>query len=279
VFDGPARPRKACPGKARFRGRGMPLADPEQEGSTTVSAQRGGHAMHDVQLQEKGRLVRAVEGIVFDVDGTLVDSNDAHARAWVEALAEAGHAVPFERVRPLIGMGGDKLLPAAAGLAAESAEGEAIGRRRGEIFRERHLPHLTAFAGARELLRTLRAHGFRLGVASSAEEADLAPLLRLAGADDLLHARTSGDEAESSKPDPDILVAALRELGCAPADAVMIGDTPYDMEAASRTHLRAFGFRCGGWDDRALQGAVAIYDGPEDLLRRLESSPLFRIAP
>jgi HAD superfamily hydrolase (TIGR01509 family) len=215
-------------------------------------------------------------GVIFDVDGTLVDSNDAHARAWVDALGEAGLAVPFERVRPLIGMGGDKLLPAAANVAADSAQGEAIGRRRGAIFRERHLPHLRAFDGARALVAALKERGLRLGVASSAEERDLRPLLEIAGAAALLDARTSGDDAARSKPDPDIVVAALRKLGCAAGDAIMVGDTPYDVEAARAAGVACIGLRCGGWDDRGLQGAVAVYDGPLDLLRGLEGSPLAR---
>src|SRR5689334_17016931 len=105
-------------------------------------------------------------GVVFDVDGTLVDSNDAHARAWVEALKEAGHLVPYEKIRPLIGMGGDKLLPAVAAIDAESPEAKAIADRRGAIFREQWLPRLQAFPGSRDLLEALHGRGFRLAVAS-----------------------------------------------------------------------------------------------------------------
>lgn len=213
-------------------------------------------------------------GAIFDVDGTLVDSNDAHARAWVDALTEAGHDVPFERVRPLIGMGGDKLLPAASGIDPDGAAGRSVARRRGAIFRERYLPHLRAFDGARALLAALRERGLLLGVASSAEESDLRPLLAVAGAGDLLDARTSSDDAERSKPDPDIVTAALRKLGLAGREAVMVGDTPYDVAAAARAGLRCVGFRCGGWSDRDLHGAVALYDGPLDLLDDLDSSPL-----
>jgi phosphoglycolate phosphatase-like HAD superfamily hydrolase len=156
--------------------------------------------------------------VIFDVDGTLVDSNDAHARAWTEALQESGQSVPFDRVRALIGMGGDKLLPAAAGLSADSVEGKAVSERRAAIFRARHLPHLRAFDGARDLVRALKDRGFRLAVASSAEERDLRPLLAIA----------------------------------------------------------CIGLRCGGWSDRDLAGAVAVYDGPRDLLSRIESSPIAR---
>lgn len=215
-----------------------------------------------------------VEGVIFDVDGTLVDSNAAHARAWVEAIAEAGREVPLARIRPLIGMGGDKLLPEATGVSAESAEGKAIAERRGEIFRSVYLPRLQPFAGSRDLLVALKARGFRLAVASSAETKDLAPLLRVAQVDDLLDTKTSGDDAETSKPDPDIVVAALARLECAPALAIMVGDTPYDVAAARGAGVRCVGFRCGGWGDEDLAGAIAVYDGPLDLWQRLDSSPL-----
>jgi HAD superfamily hydrolase (TIGR01509 family) len=213
-------------------------------------------------------------GVILDVDGTLVDSNDAHARAWVDALAERGHPTSFGRVRPLIGMGGDKLLPAAAGLDADGAEGEAVARRRGAIFRERYLPQVRAFAGARALVAGLKARGLRLAVASSAEERDLRPLLEAAGATDLIDVRTSADDAPRSKPDPDIVAAALRKLGCDPRDVIMVGDTPYDVEAAQGAGLDCVAFRCGGWTDEDLVGAVAVYDGPQDLLLQLDRSPL-----
>jgi HAD superfamily hydrolase (TIGR01509 family) len=213
-------------------------------------------------------------GVILDVDGTLVDSNDAHARAWVEALREHGRATGFERVRRLIGMGGDKLLPAAVGIAADSEEGEAIGERRGLIFRERELPRVEAFPGSRELLHALRARGFRLAVASSAERDELEPLLRIAGADGLLEGKASGDDVDRSKPDPDAVSVALRRLRCAPAEAVMIGDTPYDVEAARRAGVDCIAFRSGGWGDHDLADAIAVYDGPLDLYQRLDASPL-----
>jgi HAD superfamily hydrolase (TIGR01509 family) len=215
-----------------------------------------------------------IRGVVLDVDGTLVDSNDAHARAWVDALAEAGYGVPFERVRPLIGMGADKLLPAAIGRAADGEEAQAIAARRGVIFRQVYLPDVEPFDGARELLEALDRRGLRLAVASSADESDLRPLLRLVRADALLAATTSADDAERSKPDPDIVAAALGRLGGAAEEAMMIGDTRYDVAAARQAGIGCIAFRCGGSNDRDLSGAVAVYDGPRDLLRHLPESPL-----
>jgi HAD superfamily hydrolase (TIGR01509 family) len=226
------------------------------------------------ELVYKRPSTKRLQGVIFDVDGTLVDSNDAHAQAWVEALAESGRHVPFDRVRPLIGMGVDKLLLAAAGVDGHGAEGRTIAARRGDIFRSRYVPELEAFEGARQLLETLRARGLRLAVASSAEAQELKPLLHIAGAEDLIDGKTSRDDAPRSKPDPDIVAMALSRIGCDPDEAVMVGDTPYDVEAARKAGASCIAFRCGGWGDEDLAGAVAVYDGPLDLLDRLEASPL-----
>lgn len=216
----------------------------------------------------------AVDGVLLDVDGTLVASNDAHARAWAEALAEYSHPVPVERIRPLIGMGGDKLLAKVAGIAADSPEGQAIQQRRLQIFTSRYLPHLAPCRGARALLERMRSDGLRLVVASSAKQSELRPLLERAQVADLIEAATSSDDAERSKPDPDIVRAALQRIGL-PADRViLIGDTPYDVEAAARCGVACIALRCGGWDDASLSGAVAIYDDPMDLLEHYDQSPL-----
>src|SRR5438477_2554005 len=169
--------------------------------------------------------------VIFDVDGTLVDSNDAHANAWVLALAERGRPVELSRVRPLIGMGGDKLLLQVAGIAADSPEGQAIDSRRREIFQSDFLPHLKPTRGATNLLEWLRDDRLTLVVASSASNPELHDLLRVAGAEKLMESTTSSDDVSRSKPDPDIVKAALERTGCPPADVIMIGDTPYDVEA------------------------------------------------
>jgi HAD superfamily hydrolase (TIGR01509 family) len=211
-----------------------------------------------------------IRGVIFDVDGTLVDSNDAHAHAWEEAFRDAGHPVPYEKIRPLIGMGGDKLVPAATGWAKDDPRVERVGKRRGEIFRKRYLPHVRAFPGARELVSTLKQAGTKLAVASSAEKDELEPLLERAGAADLIEHKASSDDAERSKPDPDIVHAALQRVGLPKSDVVMIGDTPYDVEAAARAGIAAIAFRSGGWDDESLKGAQEIYDGPADLRAHLD---------
>jgi len=216
--------------------------------------------------------------VLFDVDGTLIDSNDAHARAWEDVFREEGYAARFADVRPLIGMGGDKLLPTVIGVDAESERGKALGERRKRIFKERYLPRLRPFPGARALLERMRAAGLTLVVATSAQEDELAGLLDAAGVADLFAETTTSSDADSSKPDPDIIEAALERAGrVAPDGALMVGDTPYDVEAALRAGIRAIAFRCGGgWPDEAFAGAAAIYDGPADLLARLDESPIAR---
>ena len=215
-----------------------------------------------------------IRGIILDIDGTLVDSNDAHAKAWVEAFAEHHIHVAFEQVRPLIGMGGDKLLPKVANVSEDTPLGKAIGERRGEIFKTRYLPHIKAFPSTRELLLRVRDDGLKLAVASSAKEEELKPLLKIAGIEDLIEEKTSSDDADHSKPAPDIVKAALDGAGLAADEALMLGDTPYDIESASRAGVKVIAFRSGGWDDAHLAEAIAIYDDPADLLAHYDESPI-----
>jgi len=216
----------------------------------------------------------SITAVLFDIDGTLVDSNDAHAAAWVKAFAEHGVSVDPITVRRCIGMGGDKLMPAVSDLAEESPVGSKIADRRGEIFREEWLPRLKPFPGARELVDAVKKLGFGAVAASSASKEDLLPLLDVAGARSLLDDWTSSDDAEESKPAPDIVQAALQRAGVKPARAVMIGDTPYDVAAARQAGVRVIAFRCGGWLDPDLVGAIEIYDGPWQLLEQLHASLL-----
>ena len=221
----------------------------------------------------------ALRTVLLDVDGTLIDSNDGHARAWVDALRTHGYVVPFEQVRPLIGKGGDKLLPELTGLDPESGEAERIGATRSELFLQRELPALRPTRGARALLEHMLDQGFELVVATSAEEDEVRALLEQAGVSDLIQQASSADDAERSKPDPDIVQAALRLSGSQAAHSAMLGDTPYDVEAAARARVPAIALRCGGWwDDAAFAQAKAIYDDPADLLAHFDESPLGRAA-
>ncbi|HEX5580949.1 MAG TPA: HAD family hydrolase [Gemmatimonadaceae bacterium] len=213
---------------------------------------------------------------LLDVDGTLVDSNDAHARAWVDAFAEFGYDVPFARVRPLVGMGGDKLVRRLVDLDVERGRGKELTGRRMEIFRERYVEHLHAFPEARALLERMKRDGLTLVIATSAKKDEFEALMHSAGLDGVVDAHTTSDDAEDSKPDPDIVAAALEESGCPAGEAIMLGDTPYDVEAARKAGVRVVALRSGGWDDEALEGAIAIYDDAADLLARYDESPFAR---
>ena len=215
-----------------------------------------------------------LKGVIFDVDGTLVDSNDAHAQSWVDTFAEAGYDVPFDKVRPLIGMGSDKLLPQTIGVSRDSDEGKKLVERRGKIFQSKYLPHLRALPGARELVLRVKRDGLKAIVATSAKDEELKGLLKAAHVEDLMEERATASDAKHSKPDPDIVHAAIEESGISVDHLVMVGDTPYDVEAAAKAKLRTIAFLSGGWTKDALKGAVAIYDGPGDLLAHYDSSLL-----
>ena len=203
--------------------------------------------------------------VLFDVDGTLVDSNAAHAETWTQALVEHGIDVNVAAIRPLIGMGGDKLLPAIARVEESSAQGAAMARRKKELFKAK-VPGLRPTPGARALLEFLRDAGVTLVVATSAGDREMRAILEQAGLYDLFSAHTSKDDAEESKPDPDIVLAAMERAGAKRESTVMVGDTPYDIEAAARAGIRAIALRCGGhWTDADLGGAIQIFDDPAAL--------------
>lgn len=217
-----------------------------------------------------------VQGVIFDVDGTLVDSNDAHAQSWLEVL-QGYPQVTYERVRALIGKGGDKLLPELTGVDPEGEEGQRLQEARAALFKRRYLPALRPLPGARALVQHLHDQGLRLAVASSAQAEELQTLLQVAGVEALLTRVASSSDAEHSKPDPDIIHAALAQLRLPAAAVVMIGDTPYDIIAAQRAGVAIIALRCGGrWSDDDLRGADALYDSPADLLRQVDASPLRR---
>jgi HAD superfamily hydrolase (TIGR01549 family) len=220
------------------------------------------------------RLAR-LRGVLLDVDGTLVASNDAHAACWAEVFAEFGYRIRFEHVRPLVGMGGDKLVPILTGLDYEGPRGKQLTKRKKALFEQKYLRHLQPTRGGRELLQHLVAEGLTLVIATSADDEELRGLLDRAGVADLVHGATSSGEVESSKPDPDVIGAALDKAHLSADEVAMIGDTPYDIAAAAKAGVPTIALRCGGWwDDLALSGAVAIYDDPADLLAHYDESPL-----
>jgi HAD superfamily hydrolase (TIGR01509 family) len=216
----------------------------------------------------------AFQGVVLDVDGTLLDSNDAHALAWCAALAQFGFRVDAARIRRLVGMGGDKLLPAVAGIDSRTPLGRDVSRKRREIFHDHWLPRVNPFPGARKLLLALRRRGQRLVVATSAERSDLDGLLERADVEDLIDACATSADAGRSKPDPDIVKVAMQRA-CVPEDSiVMIGDTPYDVRAGTAAGIPVIGFECGGWSAAGLRGSLRVFAGPGELATVLDLYPL-----
>lgn len=216
-----------------------------------------------------------IRAVIFDVDGTLVDSVDFHAEAWQRAFAKFGKKIPFDEVRSQIGKGGDQLLPVFWGKSELEQIEQALSAYRSALFKKEYLPRVAAFPKVRELFEHLLARGKRLALASSAQGDELQIYKEIARIDDLIQAETSKDDAEKSKPHPDIFEAALQRLGHPPAvECLVVGDTPYDIEAAAKAGLRTLAVRCGGFAEATLRGAVAIYDGLGDLLERYDESPL-----
>jgi HAD superfamily hydrolase (TIGR01509 family) len=213
---------------------------------------------------------------IFDVDGTLVDSVDLHASAWQEALVKFGHDVSFEQARSQIGKGGDKLIPVFLSEAEQSDHGEEMEEWRGKLFKSKYLPMVRPFSAVPELLRRVHDAGMMVAVASSAKKSELEIYLEIAGVTKLVDVVTSSEDAEHSKPAPDIFQVALKKLDMQGGEAVAIGDTPYDAEAAGKAAINTIGMLCGGFAEADLckSGCVAVYPGPSALLYCFGASPL-----
>jgi len=213
-----------------------------------------------------------IHAVIFDIDGTLLISNEAHARAYVEAATTLGIKADVTKIRSLIGKGGDKLIPEAFGFEQDSTLGKELSQLKGNVFKTRFLPGLRPAPGTRPLLNRLHDDGVRLAIATSGSKEDIPPLLERAGVNDLIKSTATADDVDASKPDPDVVHAALRKIDCPVSSVVMVGDTPYDVEAAQNAGVRIIAVRCGGWSDGELQGAVAIYDDPADILAHYDKT-------
>lgn len=219
---------------------------------------------------------RSVKAVLFDVDGTLIDSNDFHAQAWHDAMVRFGADLTLADVRAQIGKGADNLMPALLDADFIAVHGEAVQDYRSALFARAYLDRIKPFADVRPLFERVVGSGLRIALASSGATDEVAHHLDLIGCADLVAATTSIDDVEHSKPDPDIFVAAVGKLGVPAEEAVIVGDSPYDMQAAKAIGLRTIGVRCGGFADAALReaGADALFDDPADLLARFDVSVL-----
>jgi HAD superfamily hydrolase (TIGR01549 family) len=218
------------------------------------------------------------KAIVFDIDGTLLDSVDLHAQAWQEAFQHFGHEIPFEQIRSQIGKGGDQLLPVFLSEQEIKERGKEIEKFRADLFKRKYLSDVKPFPGVRELFLKVKGNGQKVALASSARGDELKKFEQIAGIEDLVEVETSSADAKRSKPHPDIFEAALARLGkeISKEDVIVVGDSPHDAEAAKRAGLKTVGVLCGGFPEHDLRqaGSIAIYQGPEELLRRYDQTPL-----
>jgi phosphoglycolate phosphatase-like HAD superfamily hydrolase len=215
-----------------------------------------------------------IEAVIFDVDGTLVDTVDQHAAAWQRTFAHFGHDIGFAAIRSQIGKGGDQLMPVFLPRNEIERRGKDIEDYRKALFTRDYLPHVRGFPKVRDLFKRILAEGKRIALASSAKGDELIAYKTAADIVDLVDEETSSDDAERSKPHPDIFQAALARLELAPGSAVVVGDSPYDAEAAGKAGMQTIGVLCGGFPEADLRkaGAAQIYRDPADLLANCERS-------
>jgi HAD superfamily hydrolase (TIGR01509 family) len=217
----------------------------------------------------------AVQAALLDVDGTLIDTNYQHALAWFRAFRKHGIVLPIWRIHRAIGMGGDKLVPALAGEEAERERGDEVRADRDTLYAEL-IGEVQPFHGSRELLVDLKEQGRPVVLASSSPEDELEHYLELLDARDLADAWTTKDDVQASKPAPDLVAAALEKAGT--GDALMIGDTRWDIEAAAKVDVKTVCVLTGGWSRQELEeaGAVAVFESVDELRQRLDETPLGR---
>ena len=220
----------------------------------------------------------ARRGVLFDVDGTLIDSSYIHTMAWWGAFRQYGHDVPMAAIHQLVGMGGARLVDNLLPADRDRDEDEDIMASHGALYAS-HWPALRALDGAKDLLGQCHAGGLAVALASSARQRDLQVMRAVLDADAFIDAATSANDAKESKPAPDILEAALESAGVEAAHAVYVGDAVWDMKAAAALGIPAIGVTCGGIQAGQLRdaGAVEVYEGPRDLLKNLGSSAIGRL--
>ncbi len=214
-----------------------------------------------------------IKAFIFDVDGTLIDSNDFHAETWQKALEKYGFEIPLDKIRTQIGKGADNFLPEFLTNQEIKKFGDKIADARGDIFKKEYMSRVKPFPKVRELFEKIKADGKKVALASSSKEDEVEEYKKIANIEDLVEKSTSSDDSDNSKPDPDIFQAALKLLGNPDLENVLvIGDTPYDAEAATKAKLKIVGVLCGGFLEKELRekGCLAIYQNPADLLENYQ---------
>lgn len=216
-----------------------------------------------------------IEAVIFDIDGTLIDSNDFHALAWVKAFEKFGKKVKFYEARRQVGKGGDQYLPEFLTQKEIREFGKELEKCRGEIFKRNYLPKIEPFPKVRELFEKIKKDGRRIALASSSKADELEKYKKIARIEDLIEEEISADDAEKSKPFPDIFQAALEKLGkINKKNVVVIGDTAYDAEAAGKIGLKTIGVLSGGWSQSELinAGCREVYGNVAAILENYEKS-------
>jgi HAD superfamily hydrolase (TIGR01509 family) len=219
-----------------------------------------------------------IKAILFDIDGTLVDSNDGHIRAWEEAFASIGETFERSALHDQMGKGADMLLPSLLPRLNET-ERSKVTETQGTIFKTKYRGDVRPFPDARALLAHARGIGQKVVLASSASKDDLDHYLDLLDAREFVEAATTSDEVERTKPAADIFAAAMAKLpGLLATDVLVVGDTPYDVSAAKKCGIKTVGLRSGGFSDDVLTdaGAIAVYEDVKALLADYSKSPLGR---
>lgn len=215
----------------------------------------------------------ADRGVLFDVDGTLVDTTFLHTVAWWEAFEQFGQRVEMVRIRAAIGMGSDRILDELLPPARDRGDDEAITNAHAALMAV-HWPALRPTPGAADLLRACATRGLTVVLASSAAQRELKALRAAIDADDVIDVATSADDARSSKPAPDLVEVALRRSGLVPANAVYVGDSVWDVYATAKLAMPCIGLTCGGTTEAELRaaGAAAVFDSPRQLLSSLDTA-------
>lgn len=216
-------------------------------------------------------MATGIRALIFDLDGTLVDSNELHVESWEQAFRHFGKRFSKEELRKQIGKGSDQYLPEF--LTNEEIErfGDELDEYRSDLFQKDFLSRVQPFPKVRELFEKARASGQQIALATSGKKSETKTYKKLTGISDLIDAETTADDADKSKPAPDIFEAAWEKLkGVAKSEALVIGDTRFDMEAARKAGLAAIGVTCGGTEEETLRaaGARAVFRDPADLLAR-----------
>lgn len=210
------------------------------------------------------------EAFLLDIDGTLIDSNDKHADCWVEAFAHFGKRVEWKFVRGQIGKGGDLLVPDTLDAREMRDYGEDLKSHRSELWKREYMKSVTPFAGVTDAIRALHDRGARVAFASSSNPDEVEYYVELLGVGDLLEGSTSKEDAEFSKPSPEIFQAALERVKSEPSKTFVVGDTPYDILAAHRIPVPIVAVRCGGFPDDLLAKAEFLFDDLPHLVKELD---------